>query len=53
MLYGFAGGVYSASARTLAVGGPLATADMNGDGKLDVLVGQLSGAVLLHLNNTH
>lgn len=26
--------------------------DMNWDGKTDLLVGQLSGAVLLHLNNT-
>ncbi len=26
--------------------------DLNGDGKTDLLVGQQSGAVLLHLNNT-
>jgi hypothetical protein len=52
VLYGFAAGVFSPSARSLQVGGPLAAADLNGDGKTDLLVGQQSGAVLLHLNNT-
>ncbi|HNN94216.1 MAG TPA: FG-GAP-like repeat-containing protein [Pseudomonadota bacterium] len=48
LFYGFAGGVFAPSARTIGYAGPLAIGDLTGDGRRDLLIARLSGLVMLH-----
>lgn len=50
VVYSFAGGVFSPSSRSIYASGPIATPDLNGDGKLDLVIGQTSGAVLAYIS---